>query len=262
VTAGGIGSRRGPVGLVLPLAVVGCWQLLSPSGALDLQFLPAPEQIGRSLLVEAASGELAADLGHTLAVAVAATAIAALVGGALGIVLGLAPALRTYLAASVDFLRTVPAIALMPVALLALGPRGITELVLATYAAIWPVVLNTAAGVAAVPARLRDVARVLHLSPAGALRTIIIPAAVPSWLAGARTSAIIALHVTLIAEMVIAPNGLGGGLIESLNALDPSRAWAYALTCGFVGYLLHGVLRRVVRTGLPGSTAAGTREPT
>ncbi|MFI6094970.1 ABC transporter permease [Lentzea sp. NPDC051213] len=243
------------IGLVVPLAGVGAWQLLVSTGVLNYDYLPAPSGIGESLIALASSGELAADLAHTLAIVVISAALALVLGGVLGFAIGSIPIVRTYLMASVDFLRTIPAVALLPVALLSFGPGPGTELILATWAAQWPVLVNTAGAVATVPARLHDVARTLRLSRARTARTIVFPAALPAWLAGARVTAMTALLVTVVAEMIMTPEGLGGGLIESMQALDPARMWAYALACGIVGALLNATLRRAVRIALPGSAA-------
>lgn len=244
--------RPGVTGVVLPLAALVAWQLLTSVGVLDLQFLPAPSEIGRVAATEAVDGELAADLAHTLAIVLIATIAAGAIGGSIGVALGLVPGLRMHFAASLEFLRTVPAIALMPVALLLLGARPTTELLLAAYAATWPVLVTTAAGVAGVPDRLRDVARTLRFSPARTIGRIILPAAASSWLAGARVAAIVALHVAVIAEMVISPAGLGGGLVESLQGLNPPRMWAYVAVCGLLGVLLQGLLRRLIHPALQG----------
>jgi ABC-type nitrate/sulfonate/bicarbonate transport system permease component len=242
-------------GFLVPLAGIGAWQLLVSTGVLNYDYLPAPVEVGESLITLATSGELATDLTHTLAVAVLAAALALLLGGALGLAIGSLPPLRACLMASVDFLRTIPAVALLPVALLRFGPGPGTELILATWAALWPVLVNTAGAVATVPARLHDVARTLRLSGARTVRTITFPAVLPAWLAGARVAAMIALLVTVVVEMIMTPEGLGGGLIQSMQALDPARMWAYALICGIVGASLNASLRRAVRIGLPGSAA-------
>ncbi|WP_045313541.1 ABC transporter permease [Lentzea aerocolonigenes] len=240
-------------GLLVPLAFTGAWQVLVSTGVLRYDYLPAPVDVGESLVALTASGELAADLAHTLAIVVFAAALALALGGALGFAIGSLPPVRVHLMASVDFLRTIPAVALLPVALLQFGPGPGTELILATWAAQWPVLVNTAGAVATVPARLHDVARTLRLTRTKKLRTIVFPAVLPAWLAGARVAGMIALLVTVVAEMIMTPEGLGGGLIQSMQALDPARMWAYALTCGVVGAVLNATLRRAVRIGLPGS---------
>lgn len=247
--------RRRLLPLLVPLAGFGTWQLAVAAGLVDLDYLPAPDAIIAAFAVLVGTGELAADLAHTVTVVLVATAAALALGGPVGFAIGLRSRVRTHVMASVDFLRSIPAVALVPVAVLIFGPGATTELVLATYAATWPILVNTVGGVAAVPPRLHDVARMLRLPPAATLRKIVIPAAVPACLVGARIAAMTALLVAVLTEMIISVRGLGGGLVESLLALDPARMWAYALVCGIVGALLNAALRRLVRHGLPGSTA-------
>ncbi|MCX5041623.1 ABC transporter permease subunit [Aldersonia sp. NBC_00410] len=251
-------SRLVPVGLLLPCAAVVGWTVLGVLGVLDYEYLSSPREIAAALTDLVAEGELVGDLVHTVRVAVIATLIGTALGGMLGFAIGLLPLVRRNVTAGIDVLRVVPAVALVPIALLALGPAVRTEVVLAVYAAVWPVVLSTAAGVAAVHPRQYDVARTLHLSRAATVRTIVVPAAVPAWLAGTRMAAVAALLVAIVAEMIMWPRGLGGGLTESLHALAPARMWAYALICGFVGFLVNLLLRQGVRRACPGSTFGGS----
>lgn len=256
-------SRHVRAGLVVPLAIVTAWQVLVDVGALALDFLPAPDEVLTALAHEITSGELTGHLAHTLLVTVAATGVAMIIGGALGLGFGLVPALRINAGASVDFLRTIPAVALMPIAMLSIGPGPLTQLLLAAWAAQWPILINTAGAVAGVHPRLYDVGRMLRFSPATTLRKIVVPALVPAWLVGGRLATIVALHVTITAEMVMAPEGLGGELVQSLDGLNVPRVWAYAVTCGIVGGLLNAALRRLVRHAQPAGAAqqAGAGNP-
>ncbi len=242
-------------GLLLPLGMLAFWQLLESTGVVRYEYLPAPLDVIESAAELGRSGELAGDIAHTVAVTSVATGIASTVGAALGLAIGLVPMLQRFVVASIDFLRAIPAVTLVPVAVMTLGPSSTSELMLAVYAASWPVVLCTAAGVAAVHPRQYDIARVLHLSRAATIRKIVIPAVVPAWLIGARLSAIIALLVSIVAEMLMYQRGLGGGLIESFNSLAPARVWAYALTCGVIGLVLTASLGHATALALPGSPA-------
>jgi len=255
-------TARWVMGWLPAAAAVISWEVLAITGVLTYQFLPPPTEIVSTFADLVASGELVSDVLYTAAVAGSAASIALVLGGVVGLAVGAIPLLRMYVTASVDVLRTVPAVALMPIALLALGPATSTELILATWAASRPVVLSTASGVAAIPGRLVDVSRMLHQSRRRYLITIMIPAVLPTWLVGARTAVIIALHVCLIGEILVTSTGLGGALVTSLQALAPARLWAYALTCGALGLLLNITLRRLTRLSLPGSAhliAAGPR---
>jgi sulfonate transport system permease protein len=238
-------------GLLVPLAAIATWQVLESAGLLTYEYLPSPTEVLAAVVELTRTGELAGDLAYTLGVALVATAITLPLGGALGLAIGLVPGVRRYLLASIDFLRTIPAVALVPVAVLTFGPAPRTELMLAVYAGMWPIVLNTAGGVAGIHPRQYDVARTLQLSPAARLRKIVVPAVIPAWLVGARLSAVVALVVAIVTEMMVSPRGLGGGLVQSLNALAPARMWAYALVCGVVGMVLNAGLRRAVGLAVP-----------
>lgn len=241
-------------GYVVPLAAVAGWQALKTMGLLDYEYLPSPRELLAAVVDLARTGELVDDVAHTLGVAVLAAAVSMAVGAGLGLAIGLLPAARRYAMASVDFLRTIPAVALVPVAVLSFGPVLSAEIALASYAALWPIVLHTAGGVAAVHPRQYDVARMLRLGPVATVRKIVIPAAAPAWLVGARMAVITALLVAIVAEMIMSSQGLGGGLTESMHALAPARMWAYAVVCGILGVLLNAGLRRAVRFALPGAS--------
>jgi sulfonate transport system permease protein len=248
-------------GLLVPLAAIATWQVLESAGLLTYEYLPSPTEVLAAVVELTRTGELAGDLAYTLGVALVATAITLPLGGALGLAIGLVPGVRRYLLASIDFLRTIPAVALVPVAVLTFGPAPRTELMLAVYAGMWPIVLNTAGGVAGIHPRQYDVARTLQLSPAARLRKIVVPAVIPAWLVGARLSAVVALVVAIVTEMMVSPRGLGGGLVQSLNALAPARMWAYALVCGVVGMVLNAGLRRAVRLAVPTAPRTVTSSP-
>ena len=78
---------------------------------------------------------------------------------------------------------------------------------------------------------------------------------------GARVAAIVALHVTLIAEMVISAAGIGGGLVESLQGLNPPRMWAYVVVCGVLGVALQATLRLLVQAAVPGGAFSAASGP-
>ena len=241
--------------IVSPLVALAAWQLLVTAGVLRFDFLPAPDAVLAEFAREVASGELPGHAARTGGMALLAAAIAMVVGGVTGLGIGLSRRLRTNVMASIDVLRTIPAIALMPVVMLAVGPRPGAQLLLAAWAAQWPILINTAGGAADIHPRLHDVGQMLQFTRAANLRKIVLPAVVPAWLVGARVATIISLHVTITAEMVMAPVGLGGAIVRSLDGLAVERLWAYALTCGLLGGLFNAGLRRLLRWVLPGSPA-------
>lgn len=242
-----------PSGILVIVAGLALWQVLVVTGVLNLRYLPAPSEIGAEALRLAASGQLFLDMGHTLGTTLIAGAIGAVIGIAVGIVFGLFQSFRLYTASSIDFFRTIPVTALVPVALLIWGPSNLSEVVVAAYAATWPILINTAGGVRSIPTRLYDVAAVLRLPRRAVLTKLIVPAAAQQILVGLRLGIVTALVLAIVAEMLINPQGLGWGVILAQNGLAPARLWAYTLTIGVLAYLLNMLLVVLVRLALPGS---------
>lgn len=249
-------SAVNPAGWLVVLAVIGLWQLLVDSGVLKFDYLPPPSKILHALTDLIGSGEMGSAVGHTLVATSAAAAIAIFVGCMLGAAVGLLALAERFAMATFDVLRTVPVVALMPVALLVWGPAARTEIIVAVYAAVWPMLVNAAGGFRAVHPRLRDVALTFRLSKRRAFAKIMIPAAMPALLVGARLSVATALVVTIVAEMLVNSQGLGWALVQSQQALQPAEMWAYAVACGIIGYLLNVLLLQLVRLGLPGAARA------
>lgn len=250
-----IGAYAG--GFLVPFAGIAVLQMWKSAGWLDYEYIPSPHAVLTALTALARTGGLAADVAHTIGVTLMATVVAVTVGAGLGLAVGLLPCVQGYLMSSVDFLRTIPAVTLVPVAVLTVGPGVTSEVLVASYAALWPGVVSTAAGVGAVHHRQYDIAHTLHLSRADIIRKIVLPAVAPSWLVGARLAATTALLVTLVAEMIMFSGGLGAGLIESLNALAPERVWAYIVVCAGIGLALNALLRRAAGRGTQGDSRHG-----
>lgn len=231
------------------------WQLVA-EGA-DLEYLPGPVEVADELASLVSSGKIGEPLGHTLWITVTSSLIACGVGLLAGLAIGLVPAIRTYWMASVDVLRTVPVVALMPVALLIWGPESKTEVVVASYAAVWPILINTVGGTAEAHAGLREVARMFRLSRAATVRKIVIPAAAPQLLVGARLAIVTALVVSVVAEMLVNPAGLGWEVVLSQQSLQPARMWAYIVVTGLLGYVLNVALIAAARLAFPGGANQG-----
>lgn len=239
-------------GVATVVGVVLFWQLASTAGLLPTSAVPSPMTCARELWRLTASGELAQPLLHTLTVVIVAAAIAMVAGVALGTALGLSSFTYGWSMASVDFLRTIPIVALLPVAVLLWGPTTKSELVATAYAATWVMTINTAGAFRSVHPRLGDVGRTFGLPRWRIVTTIWLPAIGPSLLVGARLAVVNASLVAIIAETLVNPQGLGWELIRAQQALRPGQLWAYALLAGLFGYLLNVLLIQAVRLVTPG----------
>ena len=235
--------RLDVVGLLTAAALVGAWELLVRSGAVELQYLPSPVAIAGGMRAAAASGDLAQDTLHTLGVAVLGWSAAAVLGVAGGVALGLSERAWRWSMASIEVIRAVPPITLVPLALLLFGFSRRMELIIVVFAGVWPVLINTVAGVRAVPVELHDVARTLRFSRRRTVARIVVPAAMPQVVVGLRLALSLALVLAIVAEMIGNPAGLGNALIRAQQALQPELMFAYVVVIGLLGVALNGAFR-------------------
>jgi len=247
------GARRlNVIGLVVAVALVASWQLVVDSGLLAFDYLPAPSEIVSATRDLFTSGELPDALLHTVRVTVVSSLLAITLGASVGTVFALSNAVRKWTAASVDVIRTVPVVALMPVALLVWGSSGTTEIIVATFVGFWIMMVNTSGGVLALNARLQDIGRMFQLDLSERVRKLVVPAAASPMLVGARLTVVACFIVCIVAEMLISYQGLGYALIEAQSALQPEQMWSYAIASGVLGYLFNVILIKGARLALPG----------
>lgn len=240
------------VGWGIVVVLILLWEVLVRTGTLTISYIPAPSGVLEALIESSATGKLWTDVAHTLGIAFLAFATALLIGILVGTALALNRLLWQWSMASVDFLRSVPVIALMPIILLIWGSSNLSEYLAAAYSATWLMVVNTLGGVAGVHERLDEVGRTLRLSRGDAVRKVIVPAGLPSILVGARLAAVSALIAAIVAEMIIHPEGIGWRLIMAQNALDAELLFAYAVVSGLLGYLVNALLVGGVGVAFPG----------
>jgi sulfonate transport system permease protein len=248
---------RGIGGIVLFLLF---WEGANVSGVFRFESVPPPSAIVGALLKLLMTRTLFEEAAHTISAALVAWGIAVVVGVFIGAALGLLPALRTYAMATVEFMRPLPPVGLVPMAMLLFGFSIKTELFVIAIAGVWPVLIGTMGGVMAVSARLRDVAQCLRLSKADMLLKVFIPAASPSMLVGCRLSLSTSLVLAIVVEMIGNPEGLGHAVVREAQALDRETMFAYVVIIGFLGIVFNTILVGVSRAVLPGQfNRAGTR---
>lgn len=239
-------SRFNWEGLLTIVVLIALWQLFVGREWIPFNYISTPSEIAAALRDLFREGVLMERVWHTTSVAARAATIGTAIGVCAGVVIGRVRTVRTYSTASIDFLRSIPVLALFPAAVLLWGPSGTSEVAVASYSATWPMLLNTAGGVRSVNPQLIDVARMLHLNRRERMLKVIVPAALPPILVGLRLAVVSALIVAIVAEMIINPHGVGWGLVEAANSLRPPRMWAYAVVAGALGYLANVLVLRVV----------------
>jgi NitT/TauT family transport system permease protein len=215
---------------------------------LELQdSVAAPSDALRALVDGLASGELSGEIGTTLSRWAQAFALAVVVGITLGILIGSSRTLGAASFGPIEFLRPIPAVALIPVATFLFGLGTSMVRFAVAYAAVWPILVNTIYGVRGSDRMLDDVARTAGVTGVTKLARVTLPAALPSIATGIRVSASIALLVVVTAEFLYAPDGLGAYMKDRQTALEIPELYSAVVLVGLLGYALNLGLRSTQR---------------
>jgi NitT/TauT family transport system permease protein len=221
---------------LLILAEIGA-RLAGPSDT-----VAPPSAVAAALVSALADGSLLIATRDTLAGAFGGLAIGAAIGLSLGILFGSLSALDHVTKLSVELMRPIPSVAVIPIALVALGFGYRLEIAIVAFACLWPLLVLSRAAVAEVEPRLIEVAQVLRLGPFARVFKIIAPAALARIFVAFRLAAGISLVVAVTVEIAVNPMGLGNGVMTAGQALRPDVMLAYLLWIGIVGFGLNALL--------------------
>jgi NitT/TauT family transport system permease protein len=234
--------RSGWRGAVLPAAI-----LLIAEAALRFSGVSS-DGVALPSAVVLAAGEAVADgtLVRGTLNTLAPAALGLVVGGGLGLGgglwFGLSPLAAQLGSLSVELLRPIPPVALIPLTLLMFGFGYPMEATIVGFTCFWPMLLLTHAAARGVARQLLEVARVLQLSPLAAVWKIVLPAALPRVFVAFRLTAGIALIVAVTTEIAANPSGLGYELTSAQQELRPDLMYVYVAWIAFIGWALNAAL--------------------
>lgn len=173
--------------------------------------------------------------------------IAVAAGTAVGLLLGSVHWLENATRPYVEFMRSTPGIALMPLISLIFGLGDGFKIITIALVCCWPVLLNTIDGVRSVEPQLRDVATSYRLTTADRIRFILLPSAAPQIFAGARTALAIGVIAMTASEMIGIGGGLGFFTLNASTSFDYTGLWSGIIALGVVGYILNKLFALVER---------------
>ncbi|NPV21029.1 ABC transporter permease [Bradyrhizobium aeschynomenes] len=213
------------------------WQFAADQRLISPVFLPGPDRAWASLMRGFTSGDLLTKLAGTLTHMAYGWLLASIVGVALGAMIGSSKTMRAYVAPTLELLRPLPVSAIIPVAIAALGLSQGMALAVIAFGSLWPMLLGTIHGFAAVEPRLYEVARVLHMSRLAVILKIALPSAAPDILAGMRLSLTVALILAVVCEMLAGLDGLGQWVLLSARSFRSADLFAGVMLLGVIGYV-------------------------
>jgi ABC-type nitrate/sulfonate/bicarbonate transport system permease component len=231
--------------LLLVFAILCLWWLAAVTGWVARAFLPNPFDAWAALVRGLQRGALVDQTLGTVGRMLQGWLIAGLIGIALGAAIGLSQTARDYLQPTLEFLRPLPASAIIPVAIALFGLSPGMALFVIAFGSLWPTLLGTIHGFAAVDPRLREVSRCLEMSGAAFAWKIGLPNAMPDILAGMRLSMTVALILAIICEMLASQTGLGTAILLAARSFQSAELFAGIALLGLIGLVSNLALRVV-----------------
>ncbi len=239
-------SRRLLLGLAGVLTLLVIWELVSRTGVLNPQFFPPATAVLVTLGVNATLTGFWGAVGVTLGTWALGMGVAFVLAAPLGIVIGLSPFLTRLTRSTVEFLRPIPSVGLIPLAVLAFGVPLQQSLLIVVYGAFWQIFVQVLYGVADVDQVAMATARSYRFSWGQRTRDVVFPTMLPYLVTGIRLAAAVALILTVTLELVVGTShGLGYEIAQSRNAALYESTYALVLVTGLIGVAINLVVRLV-----------------
>ena len=269
-----VGLRAAVVSLLLFGLFIGAWHLAisgtGPAAKMDPEYaklvgasasqgksaMPGPGEVAAKIWEHVKDpfydrGSNDKGLGIQLAYSIARVGMGYLIAVAvaipIGFLIGMSPLMNRALDPFVQVLKPISPLAWMPLALYTIKDSGLSSIFVIFICSLWPMLINTAFGVAAVRTEWLNVARTLEVGVLRRAFTIILPAAAPTILTGMRISIGIAWLVIVAAEMLVGGTGIGYFVWNEWNNLSITNVITAILVIGLVGMALDQMLARATR---------------
>ncbi|QDC26650.1 ABC transporter permease [Georgenia yuyongxinii] len=229
------------------MVVVVLLEMLPRMGVVDPRFLPPFSEMFAALVERVQTPEFWTAFRQTLTTWAIGLAIAMAGGIVVGIVVGSVPFLREATASTIEFLRPIPSVALIPLAVLLYGTGMRSTLLLVVYASFWQVLVQVLYGVQDVDPVARDTARTYRFRALTQARTVIWPTALPYVVTGFRLAASVALILTVTGELIIGTPGLGKLVAVAQQSGAVASMYALVIVTGLLGIAVNTFARLVER---------------
>jgi sulfonate transport system permease protein len=238
-------------GAAAPLVLLAALEMYARGPGAHSDALAAPTAAAVAWGKALADGSLLQATAFTLGSAALGLAIALALGVLLGIWLGLSRRAGGWSFLTVEVLRPVPSVALIPLSMLVFGFGVRMECLVVAFATFWPMLVLAQAAARQVDPRLLEVAHALGLSPVARIAKIVLPAMVARLFVALRLGVAIALVVAVTVEIAANPNGMGYAMMVAQQSMDPALMIGWLFWIAVVGYAVNWLAlwleRRVAR---------------
>lgn len=248
------GANRflGLLGMVLFLVV---WELLPLLGIVDSRFMPPASAAIADLFGKLADQVFWVAVWDTMRAWFIGMVIAVVAAAVLGFIIGSSNFLRKATNSTIEFMRPVPSVALIPLAVLIFGVGIESALLLIVYASFWQVLIQVLYGVADVDSVAMDTAKSYGLGMVQRIRYVIFPTALPYLMTGIRLAAAVALILAITAQLIIGSPGLGAEIARAQSGGAYVSMYSLVLATGLLGVVINIVMRAIERRVLSWHTS-------
>ncbi|WP_110239436.1 ABC transporter permease [Nocardioides gilvus] len=243
---------KGPV-VLGALGILGfllTWELFSRLGPVDPHYLPPPSLVLPQFFTNFTYTDFWVAIAQTMRAWAIGLTVAVASAVVVGVVIGSSDFLRRATHSTIEFLRPIPAVALIPVAALLYGPELQAELLIIVYACFWLVLVQVLYGVADVDNVARDTALVMQMNFLQRVRHLVFPTLLPYLMTGVRLAAVVALILAVGVELIVGTPGLGQKV--ALAQINDANVQMYSLilASGVLGMAVNGVMTVIERKSL------------
>lgn len=220
------------------------WQVIVAAGLVP-SMVPGVGAVAAAAVASLVNPAFWQALGGTLLAALAGWLIATVAGVVLGLLIGSIRFLDRSTSILIDFGRSFPVLALMPVVIMLLGSNTRMEIVVVALSALWPILIQTTYGARRQEAAVADTVAVFRIPPLLRFRRVLLPGALPFIATGVRISSAISILVAVGVEVISQAPGIGRQITLMQQNASWDVAFAYLLFTGFVGWTLAVLLHKV-----------------
>jgi NitT/TauT family transport system permease protein len=226
------------------------WEILPRLGIVERIYLPPLSEVIQALFSLLTTGELYKHISISVVRSAKGFGLAIAIGIPLGVLIGWNDAFAKNVDPLLQLFRQTSSLALLPAFILFLGIGETTKTVIIFWGSLWPILMNTIAGVRNTPPLLIKMSRSLGESQFGLIRKIILPSASPFIFTGLKLSASLSLVLLTAAEMVGANTGIGYLVLYSQQIFRVANVYASIVTIAIMGLLLNYVINRIEQHAL------------
>ena len=241
----GKGAAKQLLGILGIIGFLATWELIPRLGLIDERFLPPASEVIAALVVDFGLTAFWVAVGETMKAWFLGLLMAGAAAVLLGFIIGSSDFLRKATNSTIEFLRPIPSVALIPLAVLLFGVKIESSLLLIVYASFWQVLIQVLYGVADIDMVANNTAKTYGLGRMARIRYVVFPTALPYLMTGVRLAAAVALVLAITAELVIGSPGLGREIALAQSGGAISGMYALVLATGLIGVLINMLMRQI-----------------